>query len=224
MLLSSPAFSGFLNELSTNGMPAPPATTTSTQQSQTKSQPRSTHKDVNPHQASRQMQNQQPQINMAMIPETDFSVLEQPMNTWNSIPSNDYQVFSVSAVPEVPILDLMPLSRKASSSPITLEAPKDTPQITELPAWVNNTAESVTTSSSEDENEAFALYNDTPSSTTTLPYSLNSFLASAKPESTKFMSDISAATDESSSLAQLKRMCAAMDEISEPLAAYLPDE
>jgi hypothetical protein len=223
MLLSSPAFSGFLNELSSHGMPAPPATTTSNQQSQTKSQPRPTHKDVNPHQASRQMQNQQPQINMAMIPETDFSVLEQPMNTWNSIPSNDYQVFSVSAVPEVPMLDLTPLSGKASS-PITLEAMKDAPQIAELPAWVNNTAESVTTSSSDDENEAFALYNDTPSPTTTSPYSLDSFLASAKPNTTKFMFDISTAVDESSSLAQLKRMCAAMDEVSKQLAAYLPDE
>src|SRR5256885_6591869 len=66
MLLSSQAFSGFLNELSQNGMPAPSTTaaTASQPQSQTQSQaqPQPTKKDVNPHQATRQAQNQQTQV------------------------------------------------------------------------------------------------------------------------------------------------------------------
>lgn len=222
MLLSSSAFSGFLNELSANGMPAPP-TTASNQQTQVKSQNRPTHKDVNPHQASRQMQNQQPQINIAMIPETDFSVLEQSTNTWNSIPSNNFQVFSVSSVPEIPLLDLASLSDKKSSFSMNLETAKDAPQIAEVPAWVKNIPEPVIASSVNVETDAFALYNDTPTSTATPPYSLHSFLASAKPSTTKFVLNISATVDESSSLTQLKRRCAALDEMSEHLAAYLPD-
>jgi bZIP-type transcription factor MBZ1 len=100
MLLSSSAFSGILSELSTSGM-REPSSAASNQEGQVNSQSRPSRKDVNPHHATRQMQNQQPQINMAMIAETsiDFSTLEQPSNSWNAIPSNNFQVISVSALP-----------------------------------------------------------------------------------------------------------------------------
>ena len=220
MLLSSTAFSGFLNELSANGMPAPP-TSASNQHTQTKPQPRPTRKDVNPHQAARQMQNQQPQINMAMIPETDFSVLDQSANNWSSIPSNDFQVYSISAVPQVPALDLASLSGKTSSSPLNVDSSKEVPQLPEVPAWVKTTSEPAATKSTSEEclDEAFALYNDTPSTPSTSS-SLESYLASAKPESNKF----ALAITQSSNLAQLKRVCAALDETCERLAAYLPAE
>src|SRR5437763_10380591 len=52
MLLSSQAFSSFLNELSLNGIPAPATAAASSQP-----QPQPTKKDVNPHQATRQAQN-----------------------------------------------------------------------------------------------------------------------------------------------------------------------
>jgi hypothetical protein len=224
MLLSSPAFSGFLNELSANGMPAPP-TTTSNQQSQTKSQPRPTRKDVNPHQASRQMQNQQPQINMAMIPETsiDFSALEQPANTWNSIPSNDFQVFSVPAVPLVPMLDVKQLSGKAPSLSASLDTFKETPRIAETPEWVKNDRDQVSTTGAEDNlDQAFDLYNDlSTTSTTSTPYSLESYLASLKPETITSTLDLTCPVQETSS-AQLDRMCCALDETCKQLAAYLP--
>lgn len=224
MLLSSPAFSGFLNELSANGMPAPP-TTASNQQSQIKSQARPTRKDVNPHQVSRQMQNQQPQINMAMIPETsiDFSVLEQPVNNWNSIPSNDFQVFSVSALPQVPVLDLSPISGKALSTQISPDVTKETAQIAELPAWVKPDADVVAETTTEDMmDEAFDLYNDSSMTTSTSkPYSLDTFLASLKPETNKYTLDLTTNLNEAG-FAQLKRMCDAMDETCERVAAYLP--
>lgn len=224
MLLSSPAFSGFLNELSANGMPAPP-TTASNSQGQIKSQPRSTRKDVNPHQASRQMQNQQPQINLAMIPETsiDFSSLEQPANIWNSIASNDFQVFSVSAVPQMPVLDLTKLSDKALCSAVSLDTVKETPQIAEIPSWVESSTGPPTAVNGEEVlADAFNLYNDLPeTSTTSTSSTLDSYLATLKPETNKAMVDLTSIMTETS-LAQLKRMCATLDETCEQLAAYLP--
>src|SRR5882672_1378664 len=106
MLLSSQAFSGFLSELSTSGLPAPTSATT-----QTSNQPRPqpTRKDVNPHQAARQMHAQQPQIGMALLSESavNFSVLDTPANSWNTgISSNDFQVFALTELPRGPAIDL----------------------------------------------------------------------------------------------------------------------
>jgi len=117
MLLSSQAFSGFLNELSQNGMPAPtPATTTPAVASQPQPQP--TKKDVNPHQATRQAQNQQTTVGMTMVPEStiDFSLLDSiPTNNWNtSFGMNSYQVCAVTEVPEGPAIDINLLSGKNS--------------------------------------------------------------------------------------------------------------
>jgi hypothetical protein len=222
MLLSSPAFSGFLNELSANGMPAPPTTATNPQ-AQIKSQPRSTRKDVNPHQASRQMQNQQPQINLAMIPETsiDFSSLEQPANSWNSIPSNDFQVFSVSAIPQVPILDLTKLSGKAPLA-VNLDTVKETPHIAEVPSWVKSSADlGASTDCEETLAEAFDLYNDLPETSTTSSYTMDLYLASLKSETSNAIVDFDSTMTETN-LAHLERICAALDETCEQLAAYLP--
>jgi len=117
MLLSSQAFSGFLSELSQNGMPAPtPATTTSAVASQPQPQP--TKKDVNPHQATRQAQNQQTTVGMTMVPEStiDFSLLDSiPTNNWNaSFGMNSYQVCAVTELPEGPTIDINFLSGKNS--------------------------------------------------------------------------------------------------------------
>jgi len=117
MLLSSQAFSGFLNELSQNGMPAPaPATTAPAVASQPQPQP--TKKDVNPHQATRQAQNQQTTVGMTMIPEStvDFSLLDlTTTNNWNAgFGMNSYQVCAVTEVPEGPAIDTNFLSGKNS--------------------------------------------------------------------------------------------------------------
>jgi hypothetical protein len=117
MLLSSQAFSGFLNELSQNGMPAP-ATATTTPAVASQPQPQPTKKDVNPHQATRQAQNQQTTVGMTMIPEStiDFSLLDStPTNNWNaSFGMNSYQVCAVTEVPEGPTIDINFLSGKNS--------------------------------------------------------------------------------------------------------------
>jgi len=115
MLLSSQAFSGFLNELSQNGMPAPAAVAS---QPQPQPQPQPTKKDVNPHQATRQAQNQQTTVGMTMVPEStiDFSLLDSiPTNNWNaSFGMNSYQVCAVTEVPEGPAIDINLLSGKNS--------------------------------------------------------------------------------------------------------------
>src|SRR5947207_1123231 len=137
MLLSSQAFSGFLNELSQNGMPAPSTTaaTASQPQSQTQSQaqPQPTKKDVNPHQATRQAQNQQTQVGMTIIPEStiDFSILDTtPTNNWNTgFGMNSYQVCAVTHLPEGPAIDTDSLSGKEPSSitKLSTSAAKDYP-------------------------------------------------------------------------------------------------
>jgi hypothetical protein len=117
MLLSSQAFSGFLNELSQNGMPAP-ATTTTTPAVASQPQPQPTKKDVNPHQATRQAQNQQTTVGMTMVPEStiDFSLLDStPTNNWSTgFGMNSYQVCAVTEVPEGPAIDINFLSGKNS--------------------------------------------------------------------------------------------------------------
>ncbi|KAM3069540.1 hypothetical protein ACMFMG_005644 [Clarireedia jacksonii] len=107
MLLSSPAFSGFLDTLSSNpaAQQAPPAS-----QPTQAEQPRQVRKDVNPY-AAQQMQQQH--IGMAMIPEqaTDFSMLN--INAEGGF-SYQPQVFSVLSMPE-PVIDSSVLSGKTSN-------------------------------------------------------------------------------------------------------------
>ena len=105
MLLSSQAFSGFLNELSQNGMPAPSTIAAVASQPQ----PQPTKKDINPHQATRQAQNQQTQVGMTIVPEStvDFSMLDStPTSNWNTgFGLNSFQVCSVTDLPEGPAID-----------------------------------------------------------------------------------------------------------------------
>ncbi|TAQ89079.1 hypothetical protein B7494_g2582 [Chlorociboria aeruginascens] len=105
MLLSSPSFSGFLDNLSSN--PAQQSTSTPVH-----SQPEQrVRKDVNPYTAQQQMQTQH--IGMAMVPEQnmDFGMLDL-----NSEGQYTYQpqVFSVLSMPET-IIDTSVLSGKPSS-------------------------------------------------------------------------------------------------------------
>jgi ribonuclease Z len=118
MLLASPAFSTFLNELSNNPSAAalPPAPASApAQPSNTNQQVR---KDANPH---RQQQMQQPgdtHVGMTFMPETtlDLSGLE-PVNAWG--PGMDFgfnaQVFSVTGLPQGPTIDAGILSGKTSN-------------------------------------------------------------------------------------------------------------
>ena len=125
MLLSSQAFSGFLSELSQNGMPAP----TTTAPSQPKPQP--TRKDVNPNHAVRQM-NHNAQVGLTMIPEQTIDFTSFDSNSWNSGITNDYAVFAVMELPQGPSIDTLVLSGKSTELE-SVESQKELPSLPDLP-------------------------------------------------------------------------------------------
>lgn len=175
MLLSSQAFAGFLQELSQSGLPAPNAQTNPQQQKQVarpqpqpQSQPKPRRKDVSSNDSSHQMQVQQPQIGMALIPEVpiDLSAF-QPSNAWmTALPtSSDFQVYALTTLPEVPVLDLEALSGKPESIFSRTTSTKDVPKIPELADSLNKSAEtkpSMVDDTVALDREAFALYFDMP--------------------------------------------------------------
>lgn len=114
MLLSSPSFSNFLDQLSSNPslLPgAPPQTAPAAEQRQPEAA-RQPPKDVNPYLAQQQLQHQR--IGVAMIPEPtiDFSTLNLEADTFNFQP----QVFAVLETPEVPLsIEASVLSGKESN-------------------------------------------------------------------------------------------------------------
>ena len=226
MLLSSQAFSSFLNELSLNGIPAPATAAASSQP-----QPQPTKKDVNPHQATRQAQNQQTQVGMTIIPETtiDFSALDStPTTNWAAgFGMNSFQVCSVTELPEGPPIDTEFLSGKKPfnvSKSITSTA-KDYPVIefphitsqqdTDLPAIRQD--ESV-----KFDGGAFALFFDQPRATA--PAVLERSIASDHTSSNELSASVQTISEDSESeeerWMELESMCAALDATCEHIFAY----
>ena len=123
MLLSSPAFSTFLNDLSGSGVPASTPGPSQSHNQKSTSRPESAprRKDVNPHQAAANQTLNQQQNNMhvglTMIPEEnsfDYTATES-MNTGytNTLDFGglyDAQVFAVTSVPQGPPPDSMEFS------------------------------------------------------------------------------------------------------------------
>ena len=175
MLLSSQAFSGFLNELSAKDIPAP-STAAEAPAPHTRSQP--IRKDVNPHQVARQMQEQSSQIGLALVPEptVDFSMLEvNPLNSWNSV--NNFQVFAVTEISQGPAIDSGVLAGKKSNiiEPGNLreDTTKDLPHTENMPTIrdAEGTIKSATPLVNEDvelDPVAFALFFDSPRSSKTV--------------------------------------------------------
>lgn len=157
MLLSSPAFSTFLNDLSGTGAPASiPEVVRS--QSQTPSRPRSTlpRKDISPNQAAPRdvpphSQNNT-HVEMTMIPEEVtleiINAAETVNNGWtNSVDLGglyDAQVYALTTVPQGPDIDTINfamLHDKTSNSvgPYPSDVLKDEPaEIESLPALAKN--------------------------------------------------------------------------------------
>ncbi|KAM0559364.1 hypothetical protein ACHAPJ_004388 [Fusarium lateritium] len=164
MLLSSPSFSNFLDNLSSN-----PAAAQQTPQLKVEPQPeqRQVPKDINPYNSQ---QSQQQQIGMAMIPEQnmDFSMLTLD-GSFNFQP----QVFVVDT-PEVPdAIDTAVLSGKTSNfiEPIfdSEEEKLEVPAI-ERPAEKPEVSEPAAAAPVDDEFESdpeFALFHTEPATTTT---------------------------------------------------------
>ncbi|KAK4197899.1 hypothetical protein QBC40DRAFT_298902 [Triangularia verruculosa] len=162
MLLGSPSFSDFLNQLSTNPQTLPQSQPQQTPQPE---QQRQLPKDINPYTAQQQLHNQQ--INLAMVPEqVDFSLVNmEPSDGFSYQP----QVFAVLETPE-PIFDANLLSGKSSNFvghqfdsdddekdlPVIEQAPVLPEMKKQEPAPIDEDFES---------NPDFVLYHDSPAPT-----------------------------------------------------------
>ena len=184
LLLSSPAFSTFLSELNTNGIPTLPSNEVQQQQPQVQPQPQQpapqpqpkrTLKDVNPHQASAKIEQQgDAQISMAMIPETtiDFGNIDAMNPNWGSgidFGMHNMQVFSVTELPDGPVFDAAALSEKPSATvePVSLapETKTSTPSIEAAPRPTEEAAAAPvedTDMEFDESDPAFALFVDAP--------------------------------------------------------------
>ncbi len=192
MLLSSSAFSTFLNDLSTNGMPAPTASAPEhpTTKQATVVQPK-IRKDPNPHRlAHQQVQGHQQgsaQVGMTLIPDNalDFSTLDLNNSAFASHMDHGYnhaQVFSVVEFPQGPAVDRIDtaaLSGKSSNFVGSYSSDDDckcqVPAIERLPVVKEKVEEeSIPTSPCADvdfdeSDPAFALFMDAASSVKSTP-------------------------------------------------------
>ena len=190
MLLASPAFSTFLNDLS-GGVPSAPAQASSPAQTPTMKTEQTQshiHKDVNPHQvAAQQAQNSQQndrQVGMTLIPEQtiDYTAFDTSNPGWidNNMDFSlyDAQVFSVTALPQGPSLDELRselssvmLSGKSLNfvGSYTPDGKNDGPIIELMPTTPSVAEDAIPAIGSTDDigcdesDPAFALYADTPS-------------------------------------------------------------
>ncbi|KAK5100635.1 hypothetical protein LTS08_005386 [Lithohypha guttulata] len=229
MLLSSQSFSGFLQELSQAGG----ATSNNQasqqqqaqpqhqplQQAQPQRQPQQTRKDMPTHEAARQMQNTQNhmQVGMTLIPEVpiDMSIFDNHGSWGNVLHSNDFQVFSVTEMPEPPKIDMSSLSGKSSMvdfKPIT-SAKKDLPVLSSLPLPSLPAKESFPTiaSSSDD------LYAEVDAATSCMSVPTFELPMKAASVSSKAKSE-----SESGSWPELHNLCKDLDESCERLSTLLP--
>jgi len=217
MLLSSQAFSGFLQELSQSGLP-PPNIQKNVQQpkpASTQPQPQVIKKDVPAAGSAQQMQHQQPQIGMALIPEThvDFSVL-QPSNGWmNTLSTNDFQVYAVTELPQPPVLDMEGLSPKMTSNKDSSKQSKNVPQLSprpstdsiRSPAELNKIDDSIVLDPT-----TFSLYFPRSTSQVDLYY----------PKASAINEQLVESSNEDK-MEVLKKMCCDLDDTCEKLAGFM---
>ncbi|KEF56548.1 uncharacterized protein A1O9_06736 [Exophiala aquamarina CBS 119918] len=216
MLLSSQAFAGFLQELSQSGLPAPNTHVNTQQQKQARSQPQPQSqsnprlKDVSTNEVSRQMRGQQPQIGMALIPETpiDLSAF-QSSNAWmTALPTSDFQVYAVTEIPEAPALDLEAISGKPDSIFSRPKPTKDVPMLQDsVESWTKPAEHkaSVVDETVPLDQGAFALYFETPSIPTIQDKSADA---------------LGIEISEEQRSAELKNMCDDLDEACARISRY----
>jgi hypothetical protein len=227
MLLSSPSFSGFLDNLSSNPAAVAP------QQQQAAPAPveqrhvenRQVRKDVNPYAAQQQMQNQQ--INFTMIPEQamDFSMLDL-----NGDGSYIYQpqVFSVLSMPEV-TFDTSILSGKKSNfvaESFDSEAEKVTmPTIERMPVKVEVAVEASPIVDDEFDNDpAFALFTDAPITTsqTSIDSEFTCIFGGIQPEKAFSRLELVDSAEEANGAAamdRVQRICESLEAVTARLEA-----
>ncbi|MCJ1359716.1 MAG: hypothetical protein MMC33_009718 [Icmadophila ericetorum] len=179
MLLSSSAFSSFLNELSSN---VPASTNASTAHSAPAIQQRTRvrqRKDVNPNQHIQSQNNLH--AGMVLMPDTvmDFSTFQPTDNAWNigmDFGFNNAQVFSVTEVPGGPAVDTPDFSLLSGKSPDAAEitfssedTKDDAPVIERMPLSSEKCGVIILEHFSDEEDfdesdPVFALYADQPAS------------------------------------------------------------
>jgi len=184
-LLSSPAFSDFLN---ISGMPSMTESSEPEQSSNMKTEAAESviPKDANPNRVpSQQVEHQQqdaPYVGITLLPEHTFDLTAYNTNS-NSWAGNvdlgpfDTQVFSVTSIPEGPVFDEFQLANLSGKSPdttgfhaFTPESKNQAPSIERMPLAVSDEAdvEPIVASDGDafDESDpAFDLYSDCPAPT-----------------------------------------------------------
>lgn len=160
------------------------------------------------------MRHQQPQVGMALIPETpvEFTPL-QPSNSWMTpLPTTDFQVYAVLDLPEPPALDLSTLSGKKSS---VLSAPKPSKDVPQLPEFASPAANNYLEPKAPHvddsvvlDQDAFALYFDSP--------------ATVSDEPSCIEGPLDGELSDEESMARLNRLCSDLDGICDRLAALTP--
>lgn len=250
MLLSSPAFSTFLSDLSGNGVTLPPTVQKSSSTVKA-GQSSATRKDVNPHQVAKQhIESRQDvaQIGMALIPETtlDYGTLESTSNGWAEgnmdFSLYEAQVFTVMELPQGPAVDQLDsgiLSGKSSysaSSHMTDDEPKQELPIVEcMPVLekveCDNEPEICRDDVEFDESDpAFALFADCPSRVTSLaPATDMTLFGSIEPE--KAFGRVELVLEEqvdgyseisAGTMEKFERICSSLEAASIRIAALIP--
>ncbi|KAG8528926.1 uncharacterized protein KY384_006615 [Bacidia gigantensis] len=137
MLLSSPHFSNFLEELSATGG-AMPSLSQSISQRESQQRPQSQPgqqmpKDANPN----SHQHSSMHVGLAMIPEEPYESTNPPSNAWGPRTTGGYdqQVYAVTSLPEEPLISTSALSGKSIIEPLSTfgSAKDELPEIEAIP-------------------------------------------------------------------------------------------
>lgn len=241
MLLSSSAFSTFVDEMGASSLAAKPAPIPEQADNiRTESSQPIAPKDVNPYQASQKPHSQQSnaQVGMAMMPnnQIDFSTLDINNSPWDTriLPwqTNQPQVFSVLDLPAGPAVDTAVLSGKVSNSVGSCfpseECKEECPTLNAMPSNQEEAEENlsshkqITDLDFDESDPAFALYADSPSSSVSAATEpCNQMLEKLDTEKVTsglvILSAVESSTDEISlsTMERLEQMCRSMDVVSD---------
>ncbi|KAF2194888.1 hypothetical protein K469DRAFT_706367 [Zopfia rhizophila CBS 207.26] len=237
-LLRHQAFTPFLEELSRDdSLEAKPAMSLSSAPTPT---PAPARKDVNPYQSQQfgnMSQPENPQIGMALIPETqlDLSMLNLNTNNWGMTNMNSFnfqqpQVYAVLELPEGPStpIDTEALSGKGHESFLSEEASpieevKPDFPIIERPV---KSEEPTLVQVEEDDDPEFDLYRSSPAPSTSAPTATplenhESLFGDADPEKVfaHFELFISDEAENQRLMERFERMCAAIEPVYQRIQA-----
>lgn len=238
MLLSSPHFSSFLNDISVNGPPAPQPTQPSATQAPLQTRPL---KDPNPNRIATDIQMRQDhQVGMAMVPEQGFNFPAVEMNGpgWNSgidMNFNNTTVFAVLDVPQGPPVDSAIISGKSSNSvgPLPSEDIKDQVPSIERPPTEEVEAEKDPSAihpnvDIDQSDPSLALFLDQPSGQSRTASPFEDMFGGVEPEKVFARYDLvveGSSLDEpdavsASTMSRFERICASMESAFQRVSSF----